>query len=74
MFKRKINIDCNGSRLIPNIAQHLDQPYFSLQIIFKSKQNTIRHIVHVISVHVGYLQKFVYSIVKDGWSNFSESK
>jgi hypothetical protein len=56
MFKRKINIDCHGSRLIPNIAQHLDPPYFSFPITFKfiTKYYAIQFMLFFF-VLVGYL-------------------
>jgi hypothetical protein len=34
IFKMKINIDCHGPRLLPDIRQYLYPPYLSLLITF----------------------------------------
>jgi hypothetical protein len=37
MFKKKMDIDRQGPRLMPNNCQSLDPPYFSLPTTFKEK-------------------------------------
>ncbi len=44
MFKKIIDIDGNGPRLMPNNGQILDPPYFSLPTTFK--EDFCRDLVH----------------------------
>ncbi len=59
MFKNKMDIDCHGTRQLPNNCQHLDLHYFSLLTTIKKLRDRSKQWYEILKLKV--LGKFMYA-------------
>jgi hypothetical protein len=59
MFKNKMDIDCHGTRQLPNNCQHLDPHYFSLLSTVKNLRDRSKQWYNILKLKV--LGKFMYA-------------